>query len=185
MRARHQPSQQAVTHSTEPLKSCTRSPKSNLTVRNASFYRGSNTKLRLKRRFGRQRFGRQTPSASGSERTHSQAPSGPVLASPLTIKLGVRSLHFWWPLSQAGFCPSKPDLTPVNRPSPDFFPHSKPDFYETEGFIQRSAKARLERVMNRGVSHQQVPEAQGLVVSAYFGDGFRKSFRPSDLEVSS
>src|SRR3954468_386043 len=31
------------------------------------------------------------------------------------------------------FSSSKPDLTPVNRPSPGFFPHSKPDFYETEG----------------------------------------------------
>ena len=78
--------------------------------------------------------------SSNSQRTQLRAgalasPFRPRTGSPLTIKLGVRSLHFWWPLSPAGFSCSKPDLTPVNRPPPGFFPHSKSDFYETEEFI--------------------------------------------------
>ena len=67
-------------------------------------------------------------------RLRAGALASPVWASPLTIKPGVRSLHFWWPPSPAGFSSSKPALTPVNRPSPGFFPHPKSDFYETEEY---------------------------------------------------
>jgi hypothetical protein len=43
----------------------------------------------------------------------------------------------------------------------------------------------LERVMNRGVSHRQVPHVQGLMVLAAFGSGCRKLLSTSNLEVSS
>jgi hypothetical protein len=39
----------------------------------------------------------------------------------------------------------------------------------------------LERVMNRGVFHRQVPHFQGLMILASFGNDFRKPFRLSAL----
>ena len=75
--ARHRRALQTLTYSTEPWESCTHPAKANLTVPNAAFYWGSNLKSRLKPPLGRQRFGRQTPSASDSGRAYSPAPCWP------------------------------------------------------------------------------------------------------------
>src|SRR5690349_4922012 len=53
----------------------------------------------------------------------------------LTINLGLSYLHFWWPLFQVDSCSLKPDPTLQGGRLPSLLPHSKPDFFETEGLI--------------------------------------------------
>src|SRR3954447_6856815 len=56
----------------------------------------------------------------------------------LTINRGLSYLHLGWPLFQVGSCSFKPDPTLSGGRLPSPLPHSKPDFFETEGSIDEN-----------------------------------------------